>query len=96
MPFMKMAAFSALFQTQGIDLFYRIIKCYIVRGILRNLWSSSSTLCGILSGPSDLVRLSVLCLLCTAARVMTASGKHTLCKLLAVIFLLGYYLMSHL
>ena len=55
----------------------------IVKGIWRNLWSSSSTRGVILSGPSDLVGLSFLSLLKTAAGVMTTSGKHTPSELLA-------------
>ena len=49
----------------------------IVMRIWRNLWNLSSTLDGILSGPSDLVGLRVLSLLYTDAGVMTTSGKHT-------------------
>ena len=48
-----------------------------------NCWSSSSTLGAILSGPSDLLGLSVLSLLKTVAGVMTTSGKHTQSELLA-------------
>ena len=44
---------------------------------MRNLWSSSSALDGILSVPSDLVGLSVYGLLNTATDVMTTPGKHT-------------------
>ena len=47
------------------------------------MWSSSSTVGGILSGPSDLVGLRVLGLLNTAAEVMSASGIHTPSELLA-------------
>ena len=55
----------------------------IAKGIWRKFWSSSSTLGGILSGPSDLVGLSVLSLLKTAAGVMNTYRKHTPSELLA-------------
>ena len=55
----------------------------IDKGIYRNLWSSNNFLGGILSGPSDLVGLSVLILLNTAATVMTISGKNIPFKLSA-------------
>ena len=45
------------------------------------MWSSSSTLGGILPGPSDLVGLSALSLVKIAAGVMITSGKHTPSKL---------------
>ena len=47
------------------------------------MWSSSSALGGILSGPSDLVGLSVLSSPKRAAGVMTTSVKHTPSELFA-------------
>ena len=47
------------------------------------MWSSSTTICGILSRPSHLVGLGVMSLLNTATGVMTTSGKHTPSELLA-------------
>ena len=78
-----MGVISAFFQSQGMDRFSIELLNSIVKGIYRNFWSSSSTLGGILSGPSDLVGLSVLSLSKTAAGVMTTSGKHTPSELLA-------------
>ena len=78
-----MAVIAAFFQSQGMDPFSIELLNSIVRGTYRNFWSSSSTLGGILSGPSDSVGLSALSLLKTDAGVMTTSGKHTPSELLA-------------
>ena len=71
-----MAVISTFFQSQVIEPFSIELLNSIVKGKHRNFWSSSSTLGGILSGPSELVGLSVLSLLKTAAGEMTTSVKH--------------------
>ena len=78
-----MGVISTFLQSQGMDHFPKELLNNIVKGILRNLWSLSSTHGGILYVPSDLEGLSVLRLLKTAAGVMTASGKHTPSEFLA-------------
>ena len=72
-----MAVISAFFQSQDMNNFSIQLLNNIVKRIWMNLWSSSSTIGGILSGPSDLVGLSVLSVLKTAAGVMTSFGKYT-------------------
>ena len=58
-----MAVVYVFFESQGMNPFSIELLDNIFMRIWRNLWSLSSTLDGILSGPSDLVGLSVLSLL---------------------------------
>ena len=81
MHFKKMAAIFAYFQSHRMNPFSIELLNNIVKGY-RKLWSSSSTLGGILSWPSDLVGLSVIRLPKTAV-AMTTSGKHTPSELFA-------------
>ena len=74
-----MAVVSVFFQSHGMDPFSIELLNNFVKGIWRNLWSSNSTIGGILSVPADFVGLSVLK---TAAEVMATSGNHTQSELL--------------
>ena len=62
--------------------FFELLN-YIVKGIYKKLWSSISTIGGILSWPSNIVRLSISRLLNTADAVMTTSNKCILSELSA-------------